>query len=133
MAKAKLTRQSIIFLVSAYDDTANTYSFADIANMIEDKFGIKVSQEAVRLSYHSNKNSSLSEAGEDNKEAGSKSENGTSATKDKKQYIPMSQRRAMKDNLTVDSGKREYKSIGDDMDDEEVLALFASQDQDQDQ
>lgn len=56
MPKAKLTMQSISFLVETYEDKTKAYRFVDIQKMIEEKFKISVTSEGVRKAYHRHKN-----------------------------------------------------------------------------
>lgn len=58
MRKSKLTKEAIIFLVSAYEDKTNSYRFIDIMDMVKSKFGIDVSAEAIRKAYHKHKQDS---------------------------------------------------------------------------
>jgi hypothetical protein len=126
MAKSKLTKQAIRFLVDTYDDETTNHTFHEVRKMIEDKFKITVTYEAIRKSYHANKNLLCAEEVGKTKE---KPEAGvTSVEKDK----PKSLMRELRAIRKANNVKREYKSIGDDMDDEEVLALFSSQKPDQD-
>ena len=55
MPKAKLTMQSISFLVETYEDKTKAYRFVDIQKMIEEKFKISVTSEGVRKAYHRHK------------------------------------------------------------------------------
>lgn len=126
MAKAKLTRQSIIFLVSTYEDVTNTYTFADITKMIEAKFGIEVTAEAVRLSYHANKNPSLSEGDEDNKDKINDGNgfNPTLKTEAKRPSVSMSELRGIvKKNST---NQKEFDTSYKDISKEELDSLFTS-------
>ena len=57
MAKSKLTKQAIKFVIQTYDDETNNFTFKQISKLIEDKFKIKVTYEAVRKAYHKHKES----------------------------------------------------------------------------
>ena len=57
MAKSKLTKQAISFLIDKYECETTTYTFPEIAKMIAEKFGVEVSAQAVGKSYHKNKGS----------------------------------------------------------------------------
>ena len=67
MAKSKLTKQAIRFLVDTYDDETTNHTFHQVRKMIEDKFKITVTYEAIRKSYHANKNALSAENSKDNK------------------------------------------------------------------
>ena len=126
MAKSKLTKQAIRFLVDTYDDETTNHTFHQVRKMIEDKFKITVTYEAIRKSYHANKNLLRAEEVGKTKE---KPEAGVmSVDKDKPKSL-MSELRAIRE---ANNSKREYRSISEEMDDEEVLALFSSQKPDQD-
>ena len=51
MAKSILTKEAIKYLIETYDCETTNYTFTEVANMIAEKFAIKVSSEAVRKSY----------------------------------------------------------------------------------
>ncbi|WP_198337120.1 hypothetical protein [Psychrobacter celer] len=126
MAKSKLTKQAIRFLVDTYDDETTNHTFHQVRKMIEDKFKITVTYEAIRKSYHANKNLLRAEEVGKTKE---KPEAGvTSVEKDKPKSL-MSELRAIREA----NNRKEYRSISEDMDDEEVLALFSSPKPDQDE
>ncbi len=55
MAKSILTKEAIKYLIETYDCETTNYTFAEVATMIAEKFGITVSAEAVRRSYRKNK------------------------------------------------------------------------------
>ena len=118
MAKSKLTKQAIRFLVDTYDDETTNHTFHQVRKMIEDKFKITVTYEAIRKSYHANKNLLRAEEVGNTKE---KPEAGvTSVEKDKPKSL-MSELRAIRE---ANNGKREYRSLSEDIDKEELLALF---------
>ena len=48
MAKSKLTKQAIRFFVDTYDDETTNHTFHQVRKMIEDKFKITVTYEAIR-------------------------------------------------------------------------------------
>ncbi|MCG3873836.1 hypothetical protein [Psychrobacter sp. Ps7] len=126
MAKSKLTKQAIRFLVDTYDDETTNHTFHQVRKMIEDKFKITVTYEAIRKSYHANKNLLRAEEVGKTKE---KPEAGvTSVEKDKPKSL-MSELRAIREA----NNRKEYRSISEDIDDEEVLALFSSPKPDQDE
>ena len=120
MAKSKLTKQAIRFLVDTYDDETTNHTFHEVRKMIEDKFKITVTYEAIRKSYHANKNLLRAEEVGKTKE---KPEAGlTSVEKDKPRSL-MSELRAIREE---NNSKREYRSISEDTDEEELLALFTA-------
>ena len=126
MAKSKLTKQAIRFLVDTYDDETTNHTFHQVRKMIEDKFKITVTYEAIRKSYHANKNLLRAEEVGKTKE---KPEAGvTSVEKDKPKSL-MSELRAIREA----NNRKEYRSISEDIDYEEVLALFSSPKPDQDE
>lgn len=57
MAKAQLTKQAIKYLVETYNCEESNYTFQQIKEMIMTKFKVSVSVEALRKSYHKNKDS----------------------------------------------------------------------------
>ena len=123
MAKSKLTKQAIRFLVDTYDDETTNHTFHQVREMIEDKFKITVTYEAIRKSYHANKNLLCAEEVGKTKE---KPEAGvTSVEKDKPKSL-MRELRAIRDNSTVNNRKREYINTAEDMDEEELFALFTA-------
>ena len=127
MAKSKLTKQAIRFLVDTYDDETTNHTFHEVRKMIEDKFKITVTYEAIRKSYHANKNLLRAEEVGKTKE---KPEAGvTSVEKDKPKSL-MSELRAIREANNV---KREYINTAEDMDEEELYALFSSPKPDQDE
>ena len=127
MAKSKLTKQAIRFLVDTYDDETTNHTFHQVRKMIEDKFKITVTYEAIRKSYHANKNLLRAEEVGNTKE---KPEAGvTSVEKDKPKSL-MSELRAIREANNV---KREYINTAEDMDEEELYALFSSPKPDQDE
>lgn len=56
MAKPKLTKVAIRFIVQTYEDESNNYTFEQIRELLEDEYQIDISYEAVRKSYHKHKN-----------------------------------------------------------------------------
>ena len=127
MAKSKLTKQAIRFLVDTYDDETTNHTFHQVRKMIEDKFKITVTYEAIRKSYHANKNLLRAEEVGKTKE---KPEAGvTSVEKDKPKSL-MSELRAIRE---ANNSKGEYRSISEDIDKEELYALFSSPKPDQDE
>ena len=69
MAKSKLTKQAIKFLVEMYEHETENYTYQDIADMIKTQFGISVSVQAVMLSYHKHKDNFSTTTGTDIKAA----------------------------------------------------------------
>ena len=67
MAKAFLTKQAIKFLIDTYDCETSNYTFIEIRNMIIEKFGVTVSSEALRKSYHRNKGNFINNVEPDHK------------------------------------------------------------------
>lgn len=52
MAKAKLTKQAVKYIVKLYDSETENYTFLEIKNKVFEKFGIEVSLQAVQQNYH---------------------------------------------------------------------------------
>lgn len=123
MAKSKLTKQAIRFLVDTYDDETTNHTFHEVRKMIEDKFKITVTYEAIRKSYHANKNLLRTEEVGKTKE---KPEAGVTFVERDKPKKLMSELRAIRDNSTVNNRKREYINTAEDMDEEELFALFTA-------
>lgn len=57
MAKAVLTKEAIKFIVETYNSEKSNYTFQDIVNLIDEKFGLVVSVQSVHKSYHKHKDS----------------------------------------------------------------------------
>lgn len=57
MAKAKLSKEAIKFIIETYECEKITYTFPEIMDLVAEKYGIKVSAESIRQSYHKNKDS----------------------------------------------------------------------------
>ena len=127
MAKSKLTKQAIRFLVHTYDDETTNHTFHEVRKMIEDKFKITVTYEAIRKSYHANKNLLRAEEVGKTKE---KPEAGVTSVEKNKPKSLMSELRAIREANNV---KREYINTAEDMDEEELYALFSSPKPDQDE
>ena len=127
MAKSKLTKQAIRFLVDTYDDETTNHTFHQVRKMIEDKFKITVTYEAIRKSYHANKNLLRAEEVGKTKE---KPEAGVTSVEKNKPKSLMSELRAIREANNV---KREYINTAEDMDEEELYALFSSPKPDQDE
>ena len=125
MAKSKLTKQAIRFLVDKYDDETTNYTFHQVRKMIEDKFKITVTYEAIRKSYHANKNLLRAEEVGKTKE---KPDAGVMPVEKDQPKSLMSELRAIRE---ANNSKREYRSISEEIDGEEVLALFSSPKPDQ--
>ena len=126
MAKSKLTKQAIRFLVDTYEDETTNHTFHEVRKMIEDKFKITVTSEAIRKSYHANKNLLRAEEVGKTKE---KHEAGITSVEKDKPKILMSELRAIREA----NNRKEYRSIAEDMDKEELHALFSSPKPDQDE
>lgn len=56
MAKSKFTKCMIMFIIEKYNSETANYTFENIANMIEDKFDVSVTAQAVHQNYHKYKN-----------------------------------------------------------------------------
>jgi len=124
MAKSKLTKQSIRFLVDTYDDETTNYTFHDVREMIEDKFKITVTYEAIRKSYHANKNALLAENSKDIKVGDGNRVNPTLKTEAKKPSLSMSELRGLvKKNSTKQT---EFDTSYEDISNEELDYLFTS-------
>lgn len=52
MAKPKLTREAIRFIVETYDSQSNRYTYSEIADLLRDKYRINISLQAVQQNYH---------------------------------------------------------------------------------
>lgn len=130
MPKAKLTMQSISFLVETYEDKTKAYRFVDIQKMIEEKFKISVTSEGVRKAYHRHKNDTdlkPKEVTKTKEEGDLKSEAGQKSYEEAKPITSMSELRALKGSLTIGTGKKEYKSIAEELDEDALASLFSSQ------
>ncbi len=124
MAKSKLTKQSIRFLVDTYDDEPTNHTFHDVREMIEDKFKITVTYEAIRKSYHANKNALLAENSKDIKVGDGNRVNPTLKTEAKKPSLSMSELRGLvKKNSTKQT---EFDTSYEDISNEELDYLFTS-------
>jgi hypothetical protein len=124
MAKSKLTKQSIRFLVDTYDDETTNHTFHDVREMIEDKFKITVTYEAIRKSYHANKNALLAENSKDIKVGDGNRVNPTLKTEAKKPSLSMSELRGLvKKNSTKQT---EFDTSYEDISNEELDYLFTS-------
>ena len=124
MAKSKLTKQSIRFLVDTYDDETTNHTFHQVRKMIEDKFKITVTYEAIRKSYHANKNALLAENSKDIKVGDGNRVNPTLKTEAKKPSLSMSELRGLvKKNSTKQT---EFDTSYEDISNEELDYLFTS-------
>lgn len=124
MAKSKLTKQAIRFLVDTYDDETTNHTFHDVREMIEDKFKITVTYEAIRKSYHANKNALLAENSKDIKVGDGNRVNSTLKTEAKKPSLSMSELRGfVKKNSTKQT---EFDTSYEDISNEELDYLFTS-------
>ena len=52
MAKPKLTKEAIRFIVETYDSQSENYTYSEIANLVQDKYQIDISIQAVQQNYH---------------------------------------------------------------------------------
>lgn len=52
MAKPKLTKEAIKFIVQTYDSQSKNYTYSEIANLVQDKYQINISVQAVQQNYH---------------------------------------------------------------------------------
>ena len=66
---AKLTKQAIRFLVEMYDHETENHTFQEIAPLIEAQYGISVTWQALRKSYHKHKDNFSTTTGTDIKAA----------------------------------------------------------------
>ena len=124
MAKSKLTKQAIRFLVDTYDDETTNHTFHQVRKMIEDKFKITVTYEAIRKSYHANKNALLAENSKDIKVGDGNRVNPTLKTEAKKPSLSMSELRGLvKKNSTKQT---EFDTSYEDISNEELDYLFTS-------
>lgn len=57
MAKAKLTKEAMKFIIEKYDSEKSNYTLQDIANLVNEKFGINVSLKTVHKRYHKDRDS----------------------------------------------------------------------------
>ena len=124
MAKSKLTKQAIRFLVDTYDDETTNHTFHQVRKMIEDKFQITVTYEAIRKSYHANKNALSIENSKDNKVDDGDGVNPTLNTEVKKPSVSMSELRAVVKNKSTD--KKDFDTSYEDISTEELNFLFTS-------
>lgn len=52
MAKPKLTREAIRFIVETYDSQSKSYTYSEIVELLRDKYEINISLQAVQQNYH---------------------------------------------------------------------------------
>lgn len=55
MAKQQLTKEAIAFIISCRDNPKEIHTWKNIADLVADKFGVKLSFQAIAKSYHANK------------------------------------------------------------------------------
>lgn len=55
MAKPQLNKEAIAFIIECRDNPREIHTWQDIANLVADKFGVKLSFQAIAKSYHKNK------------------------------------------------------------------------------
>lgn len=55
MAKPKLTREMVAFIVNLRDDVSNNYTFNDIEKMLFERFGVEISYKSIHKAYHKHK------------------------------------------------------------------------------
>lgn len=51
MAKAKLSKDAIAFLIRCRDDTSTVYTWKEISDLLKEKFNIEISRQAVAKNY----------------------------------------------------------------------------------
>ncbi len=51
MAKAKLSKDAINFLIQCRDDTSIVYTWEEIADLLKENFGIEITRQAVAQNY----------------------------------------------------------------------------------
>lgn len=51
MARPRLTKEAIAFIIECRDDPTQVYTLEDIAKLVEEKFGISVSLQAIGNNY----------------------------------------------------------------------------------
>ncbi len=117
MAKQQLTMVAIRFLVETYDDESTNYTFGDIAKMIVDKFGITVTTEAVRKSYHRHKE-------ELRKEKNNITESTLESAIKQRKSEQLAVGKTVKKNLTKETKKDFDMSIADDLSKGDLDNLF---------
>lgn len=59
MARPRLTKEAIAFIIERRDDPTTIYTWQDITDMIDERFGIKVSFQAVARNYHKYKDDKI--------------------------------------------------------------------------
>lgn len=52
MAKPKLTREMITYIISLRDDVSKNYTFNDIEKILYDTFGVDISYKSIHKAYH---------------------------------------------------------------------------------
>ena len=52
MAKPKLTKEAIRFIVETYDSQSENYTYSEIADLVREKYQIDISIQAVQQNYH---------------------------------------------------------------------------------
>lgn len=57
MARPRLTKEAIAFIIECRDNPKEIYTWEDIANLVSDKFGIQVSFQAIAKNYQKHKDS----------------------------------------------------------------------------
>lgn len=55
MARQRLTKEAIAFLIECRDDPTRVNTWEDIAKMVKEKFGIEMSFQGIAKSYQTNK------------------------------------------------------------------------------
>lgn len=55
MAKKRLTKEAIAFIIECRDDPTRVNTWEDIAKMVNEKFGIEMSFQGIAKSYKTNK------------------------------------------------------------------------------
>lgn len=72
MSKPKLTKEAIRFIVETYDSQSENYTYSEIADLVQERYQIDISIQAVQQNYHkykrkteeSNKNKLVKQEGE---------------------------------------------------------------------
>ena len=119
MPKAKLTMQSISFLVETYEDKTKAYRFIDIQKMIEEKFKISVTSEGVRKAYHRHKNDTNSKP-----EEVTKTKEKTKTVDKDTPKISMSELRGIVKKKSTN--QKEFDTSYEDISNVELESLFTS-------
>ena len=123
MAKPKLTKQAIRFLVDTYNDETTNHTFHQIRKMIEDKFNVTVTYEAIRKSYHANKDKE-DKVDDENEIISEKGVNPSLNDKVKKPTLSMSELRGIVKKKSTN--KKDFDTSYEDISNVELESLFTS-------